>query len=91
MNRHIKDFVAMCPKYQQVDVEHQKPEGVTQAISIPTWKWEVINTDLIRGLTRTRIQYDSIWVNWTVTMSAHHLAVKTTDFMEYYARITSAR
>ncbi|WMV50541.1 hypothetical protein MTR67_043926 [Solanum verrucosum] len=35
---------------------------MTQEINIPTWTWEVINMDLIRGLPRTRRQHDSIWV-----------------------------
>ncbi|XP_015168903.1 uncharacterized protein [Solanum tuberosum] len=38
MKRDIADFMAKCPSCQQVKVEHQKPGGVTQEISIPTWK-----------------------------------------------------
>ena len=47
MKKDIADFVAKNPKFQQVKVEHQKPGGMTQAINIPTWKWEVINMDFI--------------------------------------------
>lgn len=45
MKKDIADFVAKNPKFQQVKVEHQKPGGMTQAINIPTWKWEVINME----------------------------------------------
>ncbi|WMV13453.1 hypothetical protein MTR67_006838 [Solanum verrucosum] len=61
---------------------------MTQEINIPTWKWEVINMDLITDLPRTRIQHDSIWVIVDrVTKSAHFLAVKTTDSAEDYAKL----
>ena len=36
--------------------------GMTQENDIPTWKWEVINMDFIKGLPRTHRQHDSIWV-----------------------------
>ncbi|KAH0724948.1 hypothetical protein KY284_000813 [Solanum tuberosum] len=47
MKKDIADFVAKCPNCQQVKVEHQRPQGMNQEIDIPTWKWEVINMDLI--------------------------------------------
>ena len=43
MKRDIEEFVSKCPNCQQVKVKHQKPEGMTQEIDIPTWKWDVIN------------------------------------------------
>ncbi|WMV46438.1 hypothetical protein MTR67_039823 [Solanum verrucosum] len=88
MKRDIIDFVTKCPNCQHVNVEHQKPRGVTQEINIPTWKWEVINMDFIMGLSRTRKQHDSIWVIVDrFTMSAHLLAIKTTDSVEDYTRL----
>ena len=61
---------------------------MTQEIDIPTWKWEVINMDLIIGLPRTRRQHDSIWVIVDrVTKSSHFLAVKTTDSAEDYTKL----
>ncbi|XP_019262409.1 PREDICTED: uncharacterized protein LOC109240232 [Nicotiana attenuata] len=42
MNKDIAVFVAQCPNYQQVKIEHQKPGGLLQAIEIPSWKWEGI-------------------------------------------------
>ncbi|KAH0735409.1 hypothetical protein KY285_011116 [Solanum tuberosum] len=88
MKRDIADFVAKCPNCQQVKVEHQKPEGMTQVINIPTWKWEVINMDFITGLPRTCRHHNSIWVIVdTVTKSAHFLVVNTTDSAEDYAKL----
>ena len=49
MKRDIADFVSKCPNCQQVKIEHQNPEGMTQEIDIPTWKWDVIYMDFIKG------------------------------------------
>ncbi|MCQ7842166.1 hypothetical protein NP236_23545, partial [Salmonella enterica] len=88
MKRDIADFVAKCPNCQQVKVEHQKPGGMTQEIDIPTWKWKVINMDIITGLPRTRRQHDSIWVIVDrVTKSAFFLSIKTTYSIEDYAKL----
>ena len=54
MKRDIAHFVSKCPNCQQDKVEHQKPEGMTQEINFPTWKWDVINMDFITGLPPTR-------------------------------------
>ncbi|WMV46199.1 hypothetical protein MTR67_039584 [Solanum verrucosum] len=71
-----------------VKVEHQKQRGVTQEISIPTWKWKVINMDFVTSLPRTWRQHGSIWVIVDrVTKSAHFLAIKTTDSSEDYVRL----
>ena len=83
MKRDIEDFVSKCPNCQQVKVEHQKLGGMTQEIDIPTWKWDVINKDLIIGLPRTRRQHDSIWVIVDrMTKSSRFLAV--TDYAKLY-------
>ena len=58
MKRDIEDFVSKFPNCQQVKVEHQELEGMTQEIDIPTWKWDVINMDFITGLPRIRRQHD---------------------------------
>ena len=88
MKRDIANFLGKCPNCQQVKVEHQKPEGMTQEIDIPTWKWDVINMDFITRLPRTRRQHDSIWVivDW-MTKSSRFLEVKTTDSVEDYDKI----
>ena len=62
MKRHMADFVAMCPNFQQVKMEHQRPSGLTQIINITTLKWEDIKVDFVVGFPRTIIQHDSIWV-----------------------------
>ena len=76
------------PQLLQVNVEHEKPGGMTQEIDIPTWKWDVINMDFITGLPRTRRHHDSVWVIVDrMTKSSHFVAVKTTDSAGDYAKI----
>ena len=88
MKREITNFVSKCPIWQQVKVEHQKPGGITQAIDIPTWKWDVINMDYITGLTLTRKQHDSIWmIVDKMTKSSCFLAVKIIYSAEDYAKL----
>ncbi|WMV19430.1 hypothetical protein MTR67_012815 [Solanum verrucosum] len=50
MKKDIVEFVAKCPNCQQVKVEHQKPRGLFQDISITTWICEDLNMDFIVGL-----------------------------------------
>ncbi|WMV57858.1 hypothetical protein MTR67_051243 [Solanum verrucosum] len=88
MKRDITDFVAKCPSYQQVNVEHRKPRGMTQEINIPNCKWEVINMNFIIGLPRTRRHHNSIWmIIDRDTKSVRFLAVKTTDLANDYAKL----
>ena len=54
IKRDIADFVSKSPNCVQVKVEHQKPGCTTKEIDTPNWKWDVINTNLITGLPRTR-------------------------------------
>jgi len=49
MKKDTAKFVAKCPNCQQVKVEYQKVGGLSQDISIPTWKWEDLNIDFIVG------------------------------------------
>ena len=68
-----------CPNCQQVKVEHQRPGGLTQDISIPTWKWEDVNMDFVVSFPRTRRKNDYIRVIvYRLTKSAHFIPVKTT-------------
>uniref|UniRef100_M0ZUK4 Retrotransposon protein n=1 Tax=Solanum tuberosum TaxID=4113 RepID=M0ZUK4_SOLTU len=88
MKKDIAGFVANFPNCQQVNVEHQKPRGLSQDISIPTWKWEDLNMDFIVGLSRTRRQHDSIWVIVDrMTKSAHFLPIKISYLAEDYAKL----
>ena len=62
--------------------------GMTQENDIPTWKWEVINMDFIKGLPHTCRQHDSIWViGDRMTKSSRFLEVKTTYSAEDYAKL----
>ncbi|KAH0636086.1 hypothetical protein KY289_036001 [Solanum tuberosum] len=72
MKRDIADFVAKCPNCQQVKVEHQKPGGMTQEIDIPTWKWEVINMDII---TDSAEDYAKIYINEIVRLHGVPLSI----------------
>jgi len=46
MKKDIAESMTICPNCQ-VKVEQQKPGGLAQDISIPTWKWEDLNIDFI--------------------------------------------
>jgi hypothetical protein len=37
MKREIAEFVSNCGICQQVKIEHQKPAGELQSLSIPEW------------------------------------------------------
>ncbi|RVW36739.1 Retrovirus-related Pol polyprotein from transposon 297 [Vitis vinifera] len=52
MKRDIAQYVAQCLVCQQVKVEHQRPAGSLQPLTIPEWKWEHITMDFVSGLPR---------------------------------------
>ena len=54
MKKDIVEFVAKCLICQQVKVEHQRPSGLLQPLSIPEWKWESISMDFITSLPRVQ-------------------------------------
>ena len=88
MKRDVADFVSKCLNYQQVKVEHMRPGGTSQEIALPLWKWEMINIDFITRLSRSRNQYDSIWVILDLLIkSAHFLPVRTNYSGEFYAKM----
>ena len=60
MKKDVAEFVFKCLTCQQVKVEHQKPSGKLQPLSIPEWKWERITMDFVIGLPRSKDGYDSI-------------------------------
>ena len=47
MKKDIAEYVAKFPNYQLVKAEHLKLGGLTQIIEVLTWKWEVINMDIV--------------------------------------------
>ncbi|XP_069150333.1 uncharacterized protein [Solanum lycopersicum] len=72
---------AYCSQYSihpgAVKCEHQRPGGVSQRMSIPTWKWERITMDFVVVLLTTVGGYDSIWVVVDrLTKSAHFIPVR---------------
>jgi hypothetical protein len=62
MKREIAKYVSECDTCQSVKVDHLRPPGNLQPLSIPEWKWENICMDFIVGLPRTSRGYNSIWV-----------------------------
>jgi hypothetical protein len=62
MKREIAEFVSNCGIWQQVKIEHQRPAGELQSLSIPKWKWEDISMDFVMGLPRGKKGNDAIWV-----------------------------
>lgn len=47
--------------------------GLSQDISIPTWRWEALKIYFILSLARTQCQHDSIWVILEGIMKSSHL------------------
>ena len=79
MKREIAEFVSKCLICQQIKIEHQKPAGLLQPLSIPEWKWERITMDFVTGLPRTQSGHDAIWVIVDRLMkSAHFIATNNT-------------
>ena len=88
MKKDLAEFVAQCPNYQQVKVEHQKPRGYMQCIELPTWKWDMINMDFVTGLPHSFWKFDSIWVIVDrLTKSTHFLPVRSDYTVEEYAKL----
>ncbi|KAF3629492.1 putative ribonuclease H protein-like [Capsicum annuum] len=68
--------------------KNQRPSGVMQEFSIPTWKWEEVIMDFIGCLPPSRRHHDSIWVVVDRLMkSAHFLLVHSSYIDEDYDRI----
>ena len=88
MKREIAEFVSKCLTCQQIKIEHQKPAGLIQPLSIPEWKWERITMDFVTGLPKTQCGHDAIWVIVDrLTKSVHFIATNNTYFLERYARL----
>ena len=66
-----------CLTYQKANIEHQKPTGLMQPLSIPEWKWDNVSMDFVLGLPKTVRGDDSIWVIVDrLTKSTHFLQMK---------------
>ena len=88
MKREIAEFVSKCLTCQQIKIEHQKPVGLLQPLSIPELKWERITMDFVTGLPRTQRGHDAIWVIVDrLTKSAHFIATNNTYSLKRYAQL----
>jgi len=64
IKREIAEFLSNCGICQQIKIEHQKPAGELQSLSIPEGKWEEISMDFMTGLPRGKKGNDVIWWSW---------------------------
>jgi hypothetical protein len=88
MKREIATYVSECDTCQRVNVDHLRPTGNLQSLTILEWKWENICMDFIVGLPRTSRGYNSIWVIMDrLTKSAHFIPVSTTYRVIQYAEL----
>jgi len=88
MKREITEFVSNYGICQQVKIEHQKPAGEFQSLSILEWKWEDISMDFVTGLPRGKKGNDAIWVIVDrLTKSALFLPMKMTDLVDKLAKL----
>src|SRR4051812_1799361 len=86
--KHVAEFVARCLTCQQVKIEHQRPAGELQPLSIPQWKWEDVTMDFVGGLPRSRKGRDTIWVIVDrLTKSAHFLPIRKTDTIRELSKL----
>jgi len=69
MKRDMAHFVAKCMAYQQMKVQYLRPSGMSQKIELPMWRREMINMDSFMGISRSRNQYDLIWVTVDFSVS----------------------
>jgi hypothetical protein len=80
--------VLNCGIHQQVKIEHQRPTGELQSLSIPEWKWEDISIDFVMGLPRGKKGNDVIWVVMDrLTKSALFLPMKMTNSVDKLAKL----
>jgi len=88
MKREIIEFVSNYGICQQVKIEHQKPAGEFQSLSILEWKWEDISMDFVTGLPRGKKGNDAIWVIVDrLTKSGLFLPMKMTDLVDKLAKL----
>jgi hypothetical protein len=88
MKQEIAMYVSECDTCRRVKVDHLRPAGNLQPLSIPEWKWETICMDFIVGLPRTSHGYNSIWVIVDrLAKSAHFIPISTTYRVRQYVEV----
>ncbi|XP_073223448.1 uncharacterized protein [Cicer arietinum] len=53
MKKDVAEFVYACLTCQKSKIEHHKPLGLMQPLSISYWKWDTISMDFVDGLLGT--------------------------------------
>src|SRR3954470_8534988 len=95
MKKDIARYVDECDVFRRVKVEHQRPAGTLQPLSINEWKWNKIEMDFFTGFPRSQKGHDAIFVVIDrFSKVAHFLHVKETIFSSqltdlYVSRIMS--
>ena len=84
----IAEFTYSCLTCQKSKIEHQKPSGLMQPISILEWKWDSISMDFVSGLPRTPSNCEAIWVIVDrLTKSAHFIPMRMDYPLEKLAKL----
>ena len=52
MEQDIARYVDECDVCRRVKVEHERPAGTLQPLSILEWKWDNIEMDFVTGFPR---------------------------------------
>lgn len=77
MKKDVAKFVYSCLNCQKSKIEHQKPPGLMQSLSIPEWKWDSISMDFVTSFPKTYKGSDTILVVVDrLTKSAHFIPIK---------------
>lgn len=83
MELYEKGHCRICckiPICQQVNVENQRPKGLSQDISNAIWKWEIYIFGFFHRIPRMRHRHDLIWVIVDKIIElAHFFPFKTID------------
>jgi hypothetical protein len=88
MKKDVAEFVYSCLTCQKSKIEHQKPSGLMQPLSIPEWKWDSISMDFVSGLPRTSSNCEAIWVVVDrLTKCAHFIPMRMDYSMERLAKL----
>src|SRR4051812_13494044 len=79
MKQDIARYVEECDVCRRVKAEHQRPAGTLQPLSIPEWKWDKIEMDVVTGFPRSQKGHDAIFVVIDrFSKVAHFLPIKET-------------
>ena len=80
--------MSKCLTCQQVRIEHQRPGGELQPLSLPEWKWESVTMDFVSALPKTPTGSEVVWVIVDrLTKSAHFIPLRVGYSLEKLARL----